>query len=164
MNEVKSTNLSKPEKLDKVLHLINKNVEAYNYYGNAAELLSEVRKGFDEIVNLSKNGLIVETSTKGRSFVIRLHDRGQSNSNNYIYVDQNKVGSLLFKIRVLPGMETDGEEEYLLSRNSFGDAFVLKPQIPNNKNIIKDDVLLDSMFFENILFDFLTAVYESRHR
>lgn len=162
MSEVNNTNLPKTEKLDKVLELIHQNVKAYDYFANAGQLLSEVRRGFDELAVLSDNKLIVETEVQGRSFIVRLLDRGQSNSNNYIYVNQSKVGSLLFKIRVLPGHETDGEEEYLLSLNSFGDAFVLKPQILNDENIIKSDVLLDSSFFENVMFDFLKAVYQRR--
>ena len=164
MSEVGNPDLSKTEKLDKVLELIHQNAKAYEYFANGGRLLSEVRRGFDELAVLSDNKLVVETEIQGRSFIVRLLNRGKSNSNNYIYVDQSKVGSLLFKIRVLPGNETDGEEEYVLSLNSFEDAFVLKPQILNDENIIKSDLLLDSSFFENVMFDFLTAVHQRRQR
>lgn len=164
MNEVSKMNLPQTEKLDKVLELVHQNIEANEYFRNSEKLLTEVKKGFKELAILSNNKLVVETVTPGRSFIVRLLNGDQSNSNNYIYVDQSQAGSLSFKIRVLPGRETDGEEEYLLTLNSFKDAFVLKPQILLEENIIRNDVLLDSSFFENVMFDFITAVYQRRQR
>lgn len=155
--------LPKTEQLEEVLNLISLNAQAYGFVRNSGRLMSSLRKGFEELSELTEDEIYVETETNGKSFIVRNDYSRYSRANNYVLVENVRSGSeVMFKIRVQPDGDTDSTEKYLLSLNSLGDAFILKPQIQADSNIIKSNVLLDSLFFEKVMKDFMTAVHEAR--
>ena len=161
--EKSETLLPKTEQLKEVLNLISLNAKAYEFVRNSGKLMTSLRKGFEEFLELTNYELYVETESNGKSFIVRNDYSRYSRANNYILVENVRQGSeVMFEFRVQPDGGTDNTEKYLLSLNALGDAFILKPQIQDDSNIIKSNVLLDSLFFEKVMKDFMTAVHEAR--
>lgn len=164
MKDTTEITLPKTDNLNFVLNLIRRYNEANRYF-EAKRIVPELQKGFEEIAGLSNEALFVDadTSKSASSFLLRLKTSVFSTVNNYISVTAVGNGSeALFKVRVQPDAAVDKEEEYLLSLNSIKDAYILKPQNPDEASIIKSDIILDGLFFEKVVFDFLTAVYDAR--